>query len=199
MHSVWRTSTAASWALELNTATQWYLWIWASFGWVCGVLYPAPVKHSGRVYKLFMVKLQPYTLSAGVMALWGHPPCTRGNNSPLSEQALEPEVHRYYYSDKTAHIPATLVLLEILYFLKGLSNWKQTRCHKESLAQDRVRLQHTAAMALTNSKAPVALQHIKLRPGCCSWALGSDQGAASQRRNDRAHINDWFIHSKGGE
>lgn len=133
------------------------------------------------------------------MALWGHPPCTGGNISPISEQALEPEVPCFYYSDETAHIPATLVLLEILYFLEGLWNWKQTRCHKESLAQDRVRPQHTAAMVVTNSKAPVALRHIKLRPGCCSWALGSDQGAASQRRNDRAHINDRFIHSIRGE
>lgn len=87
---------------------------------MCGVLCPAPVSHGGRVYKLFMVKPQSYTLSAGAMALWGHPPCTGGNNSPISEQALEPEVPCFYYSDETAHIPATLVLLEILYFLEGL-------------------------------------------------------------------------------
>lgn len=84
-------------------------------------------------------------------------------------------------------------------FSRVLRNLKQKWCHRESLAQDRVRPQHITAMAVTKSKAPVALQHIKLRPGCCSWALGSDQGAASQRRNDRAHINDWFIHSVRGE
>lgn len=43
---------------------------------------------------------------------------------------------------------------------------------------------HTTSMVVRNSKAPVALQHIKLRPCCCSCATGSNPGTASQWRND---------------
>lgn len=101
-----------------------------------------------------------------------------------------------------AHIPATLLLeMGIYLFSQGIeklkansmpqwifgSRWGKTTTWPVGL--------HTTSMVVTNSKAPVALQHIKPRQRCRSCAAGSNPGAASQWRNDwvRTEMTGLFI------